>query len=214
MTTRGRLLFDRAVAWSPVLLLGSLAALTYWLDAQVQAPAPRQDGTGRHDPDIFVENFRAVTFDAQGHARQSLTARRAEHFPDDESIAFESPSLALTTPGQPTITLVADTATLSGDREHIAFRGNVRAERATAPAGGQAAPPAGQAAPPAGPVTLTTEFLNVTPKTGRAETDQPVTIEEPRGIIHGVGMELDNQARTVKLKSRVRGTMYPDRHPQ
>jgi lipopolysaccharide export system protein LptC len=207
MTNRRRSLFDRAVAWSPVLLLGSLAALTYWLDAQVLAPAPRQDGASRHDPDIFVENFRAVTFDADGHARQSLTARRAEHFPDDETIAFEAPSLALTTPGEPTITLVADAGTLSGDREQIAFRGNVRAERAAGPSGGQAGPPAGR-------VTLTTEFLRVTPKTGRAETDQPVTIEEPRGIIHGVGMELDNQARTVKLKSRVRGTMYPDRQPQ
>jgi lipopolysaccharide export system protein LptC len=207
MTSRGRSLVDRAVAWSPVLLLGSLAALTYWLDAQVQAPAPRQDGASRHDPDIFVDNFRALTFDADGHLRQSLSARRAEHFPDDESIHFEAPSLALTTPGEPTITLVADAGTLSGDREHVAFRGNVRAERAAAPAGATTGAPAG-------PVTLTTDFLQVTPKTGRAETDRPVTIEEPRGIIHGVGMELDNQARTVKLRSRVRGTLNPDRPPQ
>jgi len=63
-------------------------------------------------------------------------------------------------------------------------------------------------------VTLTTELLRVTPKTGRAETDRAVTIEEPRGIIRGVGMDLDNQARTVKLRSQVRGTMNPDRAPQ
>ena len=35
---RTKLLLDRLTAWSPVLLLGGLAALTYWLDAQVQAP--------------------------------------------------------------------------------------------------------------------------------------------------------------------------------
>jgi lipopolysaccharide export system protein LptC len=207
MTSRGRSLIDRAVAWSPVLLLGSLAALTYWLDAQVQAPAPRQDGASRHDPDIFVENFRAVTFDAAGHVRQSLIARRAEHFPDDDSLAFEAPSLALTAPGEPTVTLVADAGTLTGDREHVTFRGNVRAERAATPSGGQGAPATGR-------LLLTTDLLRVTPKTGRAETDRPVTIEEPRGIIQGVGMELDNQARTVKLKSRVRGTLFPDRLPQ
>ena len=36
---RTREIIDRFVAWSPVLLLGALAALTYWLDAQVTAPA-------------------------------------------------------------------------------------------------------------------------------------------------------------------------------
>ena len=41
---RSGALIDRLVAWSPVLLLGGLAALTYWLDAQVQAArrAPRR----------------------------------------------------------------------------------------------------------------------------------------------------------------------------
>ena len=51
---------DRATAWSPVLLLGGLAALSYWLDAQVQPPAPRRDGSTRHDPDIIVEGVRVL----------------------------------------------------------------------------------------------------------------------------------------------------------
>ena len=52
------------------------------------------------------------------------------------------------------------------------------------------------------------------PKKGRAETDGPVTIEEPRGIIHGVGMVLDNDAQTIKLKSAVRGTLQPNIAPE
>ena len=36
-----------------------------------------------------------------------------------------------------------------------------------------------------------------------------VTIEEPRGIIRAVGMELDTQAKTLKLKSAVRGSLQP-----
>jgi hypothetical protein len=38
-----------------------------------------------------------------------------------------------------------------------------------------------------------------------------VTIEEARGIISGVGMVLDNTARTVKLRSSVRGTLQPNK---
>ena len=68
-------------AWSPVLLLGGLAALTYWLDAQVQPPAPRRDGSTRHDPDIFVEGFRAVKLDANGRPLQLLAARARRSLP-------------------------------------------------------------------------------------------------------------------------------------
>jgi LPS export ABC transporter protein LptC len=56
----------------------------------------------------------------------------------------------------------------------------------------------------------TTEALRVIPKESRAETDALVTVEEARGIIQGVGMVLDNTARTIRLKSAVRGTLQPN----
>ena len=70
--------FDRLVAWSPVLLLGCLAALTYWLDAQVQSSPPRGDGASRHDPDLYIENLSAVSFEFLGRLR---TARLFEDAP-------------------------------------------------------------------------------------------------------------------------------------
>jgi len=207
MTPR-RTLLDRIVAWSPVFLLGGLAALTYWLDAQIQPPRPRADGNSRHDPDLFIDDFSAVSFDPQGRVRQALTAKRAQHYPDDGSIDFLAPSLTLTEPGEPRIAVAADAGTLTGDHETVTMRGNVRATRdATA-----AAP--GSRGTPQGPITFRTELLRVTPKTSRAETDAPVTIEEPRGIIHATGMILDNEARTIKLKSGVRGTLQPQPLPK
>ncbi len=195
---------DRLVAWSPVMLLGGLVALTYWLDAQVQSPSTRYSGDARHDPDLFIENFRAVSFDAEGRVRQSLAATRAEHHPDDNSVDFVSPALALTDPGRPRLSIVADAGTASGDRETVTFRGGIRAVREALPE------EAGNGNHGQGPMSLTTEFLRVIPKQGRAETDGPVTIEEPRGIIHGVGMVLDNEAKTLKLKSGVHGTLSPE----
>ena len=47
-----------------------------------------------------------------------------------------------------------------------------------------------------------------------ARTDKSVTIEEPRGIIESVGFELDNKAKTLKLKSGVRGTLQPQALPK
>lgn len=208
MDRRGAFI-DRLVAWSPVFLLGGLAALTYWLDAQVQADTARRDGTARHDADMYIENFRAVSYDAEGNLRQSLAAKRAEHHPDDESVDFTAPSLALTDPGRPRMSVTADTGTLSGDRETVTFRGSVRATRDALPEGTASA-----GNDPKGPITLSAESLRVVPKKGRAETDGPVTVEEPRGIIHANGMAVDNEAHTIKLKSGVHGTLSPEIAPQ
>ena len=72
---------------------------------------------------------------------------------------------------------------------------------------GETGRPEATADEPGGPITLKTEFLHVIPKQDRAQTDRPVTIEEPRGIIHANGLVLDNASRTLNLKGNVRGTM-------
>jgi len=198
---RTRNLLDRLVAWSPVLMLGALAALTYWLDAQVQSAPARRDGSARHDPDLFLRDFRATTFDAKGRPREALSAARADHFPDDDSAELTSPRLSLTEEGRPTMTITAERGRIAGDRNQGDFAGNVRVER-------DAEPPTGDGRP-SGPVTLTTESLHVTTKDQRVQTDRPVTIEEPRGIIRGQGLEFDNKAKSVRIKSHVAGTFQP-----
>jgi lipopolysaccharide export system protein LptC len=195
---------DRLVSWSPVLFLGSLAALTYWLDAQVQPPPPRVDGNLRHDPDMVITQFQAQSFGVDGGVHQSLAAASARHFPDDGTVDFTSPAVTLVEPGRPKTSLEAAEGTLSGDRETIVLRGNVRAVQG-------ASPPRDGSGTPQGPITLTTDWLRLQPKKGRADTDRPVTIEEPRGIIRTVGLVLDNEAHTLKLTSKVSGTLEPGR---
>ena len=199
---RTRALIDRLTAWSPVLLLGGLAALTYWLDAQVQAPLARADGSARHDPDLYIENIRAVVLDVDGRPRQLLMAERAEHFPDDDTTHFIKPSLMLTEPGKPAFRVKSDAGKVSGDRKNAWFTGGVLAVR-------EAQPAAGKDQDASGPVTLATEFLHVMPQQHKVVSDKPVTVEEPRGIIQSVGVELDTDAKTVKLRSAVRGTLQP-----
>ena len=200
---RSRALLDRLVAWSPVLLLGGLAALTYWLDAQVQTATTHRDGSTRHDPDLFLREFKAVTFDAHGLPRESLSAASAEHVPDNDSAELRAPRLSLTEPGRPTMTITAERGVISGDREHGDFMGDVRVERQADPA------PPTPAEGPSGPVTLTTSLLHVFTKEQRVTTDQPVTIEEPRGIIRGQGLQFDNKAKRVRILSHVSGTLLP-----
>ena len=194
---------DRLVAWSPIALLAGLAALTWWLDAQVNIGNGGRDGNARHDPDLFAEGVRAVELDASGNPVQTLAATRARHDPDDGTVEFEAPRFVMTQPERPRFAVTADRARVSGDRENAYFEGNVKASRA-GEIGGE---------DPAGPITLTTEFLHVIPKLDRAQTDRAVTIEEPRGIIRGRGFTFDNKAKTVDLKSNVSGTFQPSTEP-
>ena len=199
---RSRRLLDHFSAWSPLLLLGGLAALTWWLDAQVADTGPRRDGNTRHDPDLIVEGVRVVELDAKGMPVQMLQAKRARHYPDDGTVEFEGPRVVMSGPDRPQFTVESDKGRVSGDRLNAYFEGNVRASRA---AETQRSGDGDQA----GPIALRTEFLHVIPKEDRAQTDRPVTIEEPRGIIHANGLVLDSTSRTLNLKGSVRGTMSP-----
>ena len=58
-------------------------------------------------------------------------------------------------------------------------------------------------------LVLTTEHLRVIPDDHIAYTDAAVSIEDANTKLTAVGLELDDQAKTVKLKSRVRGTYVP-----
>ncbi len=60
---------------------------------------------------------------------------------------------------------------------------------------------------------MTSEYLHVLPKEDKIETDKPVTISDPRGIINATGMEFDNKAKTFKFNSRVSGQLQPQPQP-
>lgn len=191
-------LLDRIVAWSPALLLGAMAAMTYWLDAQVRAPAPKFDGSGRHDADLYVENFKAASLDDKGRVHQALVAHAARHYPDDDSTDLDQPQITFSDPGKPRMTVTSDKASISGDRDRVVFTGHVKGVReATSETARD------------GPTTITSEYLLVMPKEDKIITDKAVTIADPRGIINATGMEYDNKTKTVKLRSRVSGQIEP-----
>jgi lipopolysaccharide export system protein LptC len=197
---RGRAWLDRLIAWSPVFLLGAFSALTYWLNAQVQPGGAAFDGSGRHDTDLYIEDFKAVSLDPQGHIRQSITARIARHFPDNDTTEFEAPLITFSEPGKPPISITADRGMITGDQQNAYFTGKVKGIREAV---------AGER--DQGPIIVTSEYLHVLPKEDKIETDKPVTISEPRGIINATGMEFDNKAKTFKFKSRVSGQLQPNK---
>ena len=186
----------RPTSWLPLAVLALLVGLTLWLNALVQAPAARADGSLRHDPDLMVEKFSARKLDETGRVLYTLAARKMVHYPDDDSALLESVTVEAFEPRQPKLTATADHGRLEQGGDRVLIEGNVLVVREADAKNEQA--------------RLTTDKLLVLPDAGIARTESDVVLESASGRAHAKGMELDNRARTVRL-DQVRATYKPKR---
>jgi len=181
----------RLTAWFPVVLLAAVAAMTVWLDQQVQPPERARDGKARHDPDYVVENLAATRFGPDGLPRYSLSARHMVHYPDDDTTHLEAPRLVNFSGANPTVTVTSKTAMVSSNGDEVFLKDDVRLVRA--------------AYADKSELTMQTSYLHVIPDADIAKTDQPVRVSDANMLITAVGLEFNNQTRVLKLLSNVRG---------
>jgi lipopolysaccharide export system protein LptC len=183
---------DRISAWFPLVLLGLLAAVSFWLNQQVQPPGRSQGGNQRHDPDYVVEDISASRYGEDGRRRYTLSAARVTHYPDDDTTHLEAPRLTqFSRPGAP-VTVTARTALVSSNGENVYLHDDVKVVRA----------PYGKRSR----LTLETNYLHVIPDRDFAQTDQPVTIYDADTVINAIGLEFNNATRVLKFMSNVRGS--------
>lgn len=186
---------QRASAWLPLALLALLAGLTGWLDRTVQPAASLPAGDTRHDVDAVVDNFRATRLGPDGKPRYSLAAVRLEHYPDDDSTHLTGPNFVNLEPGKAPLRVTSDTALVTAEGKEVFFRGNVKAVR--------------DAFGERSELTVTTSLLHAIPDKHLVKTDKPVIIQDARMYVTAVGLELDNEQRTLKLLSQVKSRFLP-----
>ena len=181
----------RPTTWLPLGVLALLVGLTVWLDALVQPTTQRADGTGRHDPDLIVENFNARKLGEDGRVLYTLVARRMVHYPDDDSSHLQSLAFSAYEPKQPRVAITADRGRLEKGGDRVWIEGNVLVNR--------------DAAERSEPMKLATESVLLLPEEGIARTTVEVKLESPSGNAVAQGFELNNKERTLRM-DRVRAT--------
>ncbi|MDP2793455.1 MAG: LPS export ABC transporter periplasmic protein LptC [Sulfurisoma sp.] len=176
----------------PLLLIGVLAALTFWLQRVAEPQSADRSGRGRHDPDFIVDSFTVRRFNAEGALQHTLAATRMLHYPDDDTTTVIAPRV--TFHATPPTQLTAEQARVSKDAKSVRLERDVRLSRGTE----------------AGRLTteVTTSRLDVMPDLETASTDAPVTITQGRSVIAGNGLIVDNKTRQTILLGPVRGTIY------
>ena len=178
----------------PLLLMVSLALLTFWLERTVRVEESHPS-LRRHDPDYIVNNFNSVVYDTTGRPVTTLSAQKMVHFPDDDSTELIAPKILKTKPGEAPMALSADRGALSQDGEDTFLYGNVVLERRATPA---------QSA-----MRLETSFLHIVRSRSLIRTDRPVAIREEGRYLTGRGLEYDNELRVLHIRDRVRGRFEP-----
>jgi lipopolysaccharide export system protein LptC len=176
----------------PLLLLGLLAGLSYWLELASRSPAGADDGKLRHDPDYIIGPFVAKRFDTDGILQHSLSAQELRHFPDDDSSLVTAPRLIYHR--DPTTTVSARTAHISSKGEHVKLIDDVRVVRS----GIQGKEDN----------VLTTQQLDTWPDAEIAKSSHPVTLTQGRSSIQGSGFSIDSTLSYFVLEGPVRGVFY------
>jgi len=182
---------QRLTSLFPIALLLAVAAVTVWLDRQVQPPERARDGKARHDPDYVVENFSATRIGADGVPRYTLSARRMVHYPDDDSTYLDAPKLVSYSNAGTTMTATSKNAMLSSNGENAYLTDDVRLVRS--------------AYADKSELTVRTSYLHIIPDDDIAKTDKPVQIYDANTLITSIGLEFNNETRILKLLSHVRG---------
>jgi lipopolysaccharide export system protein LptC len=189
---------SRLTAWFPVALLAILAAVTVWLDREVQPPEAAADSKTRHDPDYIVENFSATRVGPDGRPQHTLHAKRMAHYPDDDTTHLDAPRLVSFRGKAEAVTVTAKTALLSSNGENAYLTDDVRLVRAAREKNGE--------------LVVETTWLHVMPEAHIAQTDREVKISDANMLITAVGLELNSETRVLKLLSNVRGR-YEKKRP-
>lgn len=184
----------------PIILLGFLAALSFWLQKSVDRNELPPVAEVRHTPDAIAENFSARRFDENGQVKFRLIAPYMEHFSDDDSSELKAPTLVTYRPDAPPVTISGRNAKVSSKGEVVYLWDNVVVNRA--------------ASPERPALTATMPDLVVHPNESTAFTNSAVEITQAKSWVKGVGMKIDNKASTFELQSQVTGLYFSSKASQ
>ena len=201
MSSPLRRVWDLLSIYLPLILMGVLALVTWWLVRSAPGAAPTiLEAPLRHESDYFMRNFSIKTFDSEGRLKSEISGAMARHFPDTDTIEIEQIRLRSFSATGGTTSATADRALTNGDGSEVQLFGNawLRSEAHSEPSGRKV--PAGE---------FRSQFLHAFMNTERLTTHSPVHLARGNDQLSADAMEFDNLARVLTLQGHVRGELHP-----
>ena len=193
--------WDLLSIYLPLILMGVLALVSWWLVRSTPGLAPVVlEARVRHESDYFMRNFSIKTFDVDGHLKSEISGAMARHFPDTDTVEIEQIRLRSFSANGAITNATANRALTNGDGSEVQLIGNawVRNEAHTEHSGRKV--PAGE---------FRSDFLHAFTNAERLKTHRPVRLVRGNDKLTADAMDFDNVAGVLSLQGHVRGELHP-----
>jgi len=183
----------------PLLLMGVLTLVTFWLVKQNEPAAKSAIERVRlHEADYTIVNGALSALDELGNTKYRILGKKVIHYDDDASIDITAPRMRLFPPEKAAVTVKSDIGHLDGDLTVLDLTGNAEIFRP---------PQAASATEPARPRMLAlSSFFKVLINDDIIETDKPITLEQGMSVMRASdGGTFNNVQQSMVLSGQVRG---------
>jgi lipopolysaccharide export system protein LptC len=185
----------------PLIFMGTLALLTYWLvrtAPPVEGPVAQRAQS--HEPDYFMEGFSVKTYDATGRIRSEVVGDKARHYPDTQWLEIDAIRVRSFDDKGRLTTASALRGRTNEDGSEVQLMGNaVVVREAPVAAGGK----------PQSRMEYRSEFLHAFMNTEVVKSHKPVELQRGQDRFSADSLNFDNVEQTLQLQGRVRGTLVP-----
>ena len=193
--------WDRFVLYLPLLVMGALALVTYWLvhnTPAIGASAEQQPLT--NDPDYFMHGFSVRNFDANGRVRSEVLGEKARHYPTTKLLEIDGIRIKSYDDKGRLTTATATRGLTNEDTSEVQLLGNaVVVREASTPQGGTALPR----------MEYRSDFLHAFMNTERVTSHKPVVLTRGNDRFSADTLDYDNVEQVIQMRGRVRGMLSP-----
>ena len=190
---------DRLVLYLPVVLMGLLAAASYWL-VQKSPPseAARPEKVLRVEPDYLMRAFSVRTFDWEGRPKTVVSGALARHFPLSDSFEIDEVFIRSIDARGRVTQAQANRALTNDDVSRVDLLGQARVVGLGATDRSSA-----------DEWRVSGEHLQVFLQERRLVSTKPVVAQRGADRFSADAARLDDNAQELVLQGRVRGQLMP-----
>jgi lipopolysaccharide export system protein LptC len=192
-----RRIVDKGLAYIPVILMGVLAMLSYWLiknTPEIELNKTRL--IQKHEIDYELRNFSVKTYRNNGQLKSLIVGERARHFADNETLEIEAPQVQVMDINQHKTTANSSRAISNADGSELQMIGNAVLVKTQYEVSNKNKKNLFE---------LRSEYLDFMLDEEIVKTHLPVQIKKGNNYFEALSMNYDNLSQSLKLKGRVKG---------
>ena len=196
-------LYDIAVRFLPLAIIGAIALFSYWL-LKVSSPEEPElpPKIKAHIPDYSFENFIVTALNEDGMTRYRLVGKKMVHYEDDASIDIDLPEARFFSKNAPPLNLKSKRGHLDGDITILElFDDAVIYRSKDVNSSGVTISPH---------LKANSNYFKVLINDDIVQTHLPIRIERGDSVVTASkGMEFDNIMQHMVLNGNVKGLLIP-----